>query len=92
MNDNLFTQLIYRIVFCVISALACVLTLGYFTHTFGNDSFTFSNDFWLFYTNISNYFCFGVGVATCAATVKRVKGEKRAVLSALAKRLNSARR
>ncbi len=74
MNDNLFTQMIYRIVFCVISALACVLTLGYFTHTFGNDSFTFSNDFWLFYTNISNYFCFGVGVATCAATVKRVKG------------------
>ena len=78
MNDNLFTQMIYRIIFCVISAFACILTLGYFTEVYGSESFTFSNDFWLFYTNISNYFCFGVGVASCAATVKKVKnGEKR---------------
>lgn len=78
MNDNLFTQMVYRIIFCVISALACVLTFGYFTHTYGTDNFTISNDFWQYYTNISNYFCFGVGVATCAATVKKVKnGETR---------------
>lgn len=70
--------MIYRIVFCVISALACVLTLGYFRQVYGAETFTFSNDFWLFYTNISNYFCFGVGVAVCAATVKKVKnGETR---------------
>ena len=82
MNDNLYTQMIYRIIFCVISALACVLTLGYFTNVYGTDHFTISNDFWLFYTNISNYFCFGVGVATCAATVKKVKsGETRGFVS-----------
>ncbi|MCM1439147.1 MAG: Pr6Pr family membrane protein [Roseburia sp.] len=73
MNDNLYTQMIYRIVFCVLSALACVLTLGYFDQIYGSETFTFSNDFWLFYTHISNYFCFGVGVAVCAATVKKVK-------------------
>lgn len=73
MNDNLFTQMIYRIVFCVISALACVLTLGYFTEVYGSETFSISNNFWHFYTNISNYFCFGVGVAVCAATVKKVK-------------------
>ena len=78
MNDNLFTQMIYRIIFCVISGLACVLTLGYFTQIHGTDYFTVSNDFWQYYTNISNYFCFGVGVAVCAATVKKVKaGETR---------------
>lgn len=70
--------MIYRIIFCVLSALACVLTLGYFTNISGTEQFTFSDDFWLFYTNISNYFCFGVGVALCAATVKKVKaGETR---------------
>ena len=78
MNDDLLTQMIYRIVFCVISALACVLTLGYFSQVYGSETFTFSNNFWLFYTNISNYFCLGVGVAVCAATVKKVKnGERR---------------
>lgn len=78
MNDNLFTQMIYRIVFCVISAFACILTFGYFDAVFGADKFTVSDDFWLFYTNISNYICFGVGVAVCRATVKRVKnGDRR---------------
>ena len=63
MNNNLLTQMIYRIIFCVLSGLACVLTLGYFTQVTGTDNFTFSDDFWLFYTNLSNYLCFGVGVA-----------------------------
>lgn len=76
--DNLFTQMIYRIVFCVISALGCVLSLGYFTNVYGTDAFTVSHNFWQYYTNLSNYFCFGVGVAVCASTVKRVKrGETR---------------
>lgn len=74
--------MIYRIVFCVISALACVLTLGFFTQTYGTESFTVSNDFWQYYTNISNYICFGVGVAVCNATVKRVRdGERRGFVS-----------
>ncbi|MDE6667561.1 MAG: Pr6Pr family membrane protein [Clostridia bacterium] len=73
MINKLFTQMIYRIVFCVISGLACVLTLGFFRETYGTDYLTISNNFWQYYTNISNYICFGIGVAVCAATVKRVK-------------------
>lgn len=74
MNDNLYTQMIYRIVFCVISALAVVLTFGYFTEVHGTENFTFSNGFWKYYTNISNYVCFGIGVWVCTKTVKAVKG------------------
>lgn len=82
MNNNLLTQMIYRIIFCVLSGLACVLTLGYFTQVTGTDNFTFSDDFWLFYTNLSNYLCFGVGVALCASTVKKVKnGQTRGFVS-----------
>lgn len=69
--------MIYRIVFCVVSALACLLTLDYFTVIHGTDYFTFSDDFWLYYTNISNYVCFAVGVAVCAETVKKVKNGER---------------
>lgn len=76
--DNLLTQAIYRIVFCVISGLACLLSLGYFEQVFGADKFTLSNNFWQYYTNLSNYYCFGVGVAVCASTVKKLRrGETR---------------
>lgn len=73
MNNNLFTQMIYRIVFCVISGFACVLSFGFFTNVYGTDHFTISNTFWQYYTNISNYVCFIVGIIVCNATVKRVK-------------------
>lgn len=76
--DNLLTQTIYRIVFCVISALGCILSLGYFEQVFGQNKFTISNDFWQYYTNLSNYYCFGIGVAVLASTVKKVRnGETR---------------
>lgn len=75
-KNNLITQMIYRIVFCVLSAFGCVLTLGFF-ETSGSDTFGFNTDFWKFYTNISNYLCFGVGVAVCASTVKRVRAGER---------------
>lgn len=76
--DNLLTQAIYRIVFCVISALACVLSLGYFSRVYGSAEFTFSHDFWQYYTNLSNYYCLGIGIAVCAGTVKKLRnGETR---------------
>jgi hypothetical protein len=43
----------------------------------GTAYLTISNDFWHYYTNISNYVCLGVGIAVCAATVKRVKAGER---------------
>ncbi len=76
--DNLLTQAIYRIIFCVISALACVLSLGFFTDVHGTYEVTFSGDFLQFYTNLSNYYCFGIGVAVCAGTIKKLRrGETR---------------
>lgn len=77
MNNNLFTQMIYRIVFCVISALACTLSLGFFTDTYGTSEFTVSTTFWQYYTNLSNYVCFIVGVIVCNDTVQRVKNGER---------------
>lgn len=78
LNDNLITQAIYRIIFCCVSGLAVILSFGFFTETGGTAHFTISNSFWQYYTNLSNYFCFGVGVAVCASTIKRVRqGEKR---------------
>lgn len=75
--DNLLTQMIYRIVFCCVSGLAVLLSIGFF-NVYGSDNFTISHTFWQYYTNLSNYYCFAIGVAVCAATVKRVKsGETR---------------
>lgn len=74
--DNLLTQAIYRIVFCVISALGCLLSFGFFDRTYGSEEFTFSNDFWQYYTNLSNYYCLGIGIAVCADTLRKLrKGE-----------------
>lgn len=76
--DNLLVQMIYRIVFCCVSALGCILSFGYFTEVHGTDTFTISDDFWQYYTNLSNYYCFVIGVLVCSATVKRVfAGETR---------------
>lgn len=76
--DNLLVQMVYRIVFCCISALGCILSFGFFTELHGTDTFTISDDFWQYYTNLSNYYCFAVGVLVCAATVRRVfEGETR---------------
>ncbi|MDE6597121.1 MAG: Pr6Pr family membrane protein [Clostridia bacterium] len=76
--DNLLTQAIYRIIFCVISGLACILSLKFFTNvTDGTAGFTISHNFWQYYTNLSNYYCFGIGIAVCASTIKKLRrGEK----------------
>lgn len=76
--DDLLTQTIYRVIFVTISALACVLTFGFFDKVTGSSEFTISHTFWQYYTNLSNYYCFGIGVAVCASTVKKLKrGERR---------------
>lgn len=77
MNDNLLTQAIYRIIYCVVAGFAIILTLGFFSVK-GTAEFTLSDNFWQFYTNLSNYYCFGIGVAVCASTVAKLRrGERR---------------
>jgi hypothetical protein len=60
----------------VLSAFGCLTTIGFFS-TSGTTYLTISNDFWVYYTNISNYICLGVGIAVCAGTVKRVASGER---------------
>lgn len=75
MINNLFAQMIYRMVLCCISALAVLLTFGIFYVGQGIDAPTW--EFLKYYTNISNYFVFVVSVIVLADNVKRVKnGEK----------------
>lgn len=77
LNDDLLTQAIYRIVFCCISGLGVILTFGFF-ETKGAPSFRISDTFWQFYTNLSNYYCFAIGVAVCASTIKKLRrGERK---------------
>ena len=72
MCKNMVTQLIYRVVLCVVSAFACLLSLGIF-YIGTNGGNHFSWDFLKFYTNISNYFVFAVSVVVLADTVKRLR-------------------
>ncbi len=76
MNNNLMTQMIYRIVLCCVSALAVLLTFGIFYLQPGELA-PLSWRFLKYYTNISNYFVFCVSVIVLADNVKRVRaGEK----------------
>ena len=72
MGKDLVTQLIYRVVLCVVSAFACLLSLGVF-YIGTNGGNEFSWEFLKYYTNISNYFVLAVSVMVLADTVKRVR-------------------
>ncbi|MCD8040272.1 MAG: hypothetical protein LUF82_02015 [Clostridia bacterium] len=75
MNNNLLTQMIYRIVLCCVSALAVLLSFNVFYAGQGANDLTW--EFLKYYTNISNYFVFAVSVIVLADNVKRVRsGEK----------------
>lgn len=72
MCKNLVTQLIYRVVLCVVSAFACLLSLGIF-YIGVNGGNEFSWSFLKYYTNISNYFVLVVSIIVLADTVKLVR-------------------
>lgn len=75
MIKNLYTQLIYRLVLCCVSALAVLLTFNVFYA--GEGASPLSWEFLKFYTNISNYFVFAVSVIVLADNVKRVYAGER---------------
>lgn len=72
MCKNLVTQLIYRVVLCIVSAFACLLSLGiFYIGTNGGNEFSWG--FLKYYTNLSNYFVLVVSIIVLADTVKRVR-------------------
>lgn len=73
MCKNTLAQLIYRVILCVVSAFACLLSLGIF-YIGVNGGNEFSWGFLKYYTNLSNYFVFVVSAIVLADTVKRVRG------------------
>lgn len=73
MRKNLLAQLIFRVILCVVSAFAVLLSLGVF-YIGANGGNHFTWNFVKYYTNISNYFVFAVSVIVLHDTVKRVRG------------------
>ena len=75
MRKNLVVQLIYRIVLCCVSFLACLLSLRVFYA--GQGGRPMSWEILKYYTNLSNYAVFVVSIAVTVATAARVlKGER----------------
>ena len=62
MKNNLVTKVIYRSIFCTISFFAILFMTGFFS-VGGQDYATFTGDLFYFYTNLSNFMCFGVIIA-----------------------------
>ena len=76
MRKNMLAQLIFRVILCVVSAFAVLISLGIF-YLNGNGGNGFSWGFLKYYTNLSNYLVFIVSVIVLSDTVKRVKNGER---------------
>lgn len=75
MNNNLVTKVIYRAV-CSTVALFSLFFISDFFSTGGSDKLTFSSDLFYFYTNLSNYLCFGIWIACLVGDAKLLKSGK----------------
>lgn len=70
MIKNRLTQLIYRIIYCVILSFGVLFSLGIWTDK------SFNTDFYVYYTNLSNYLCLGVMIAVTVNTVRQLKNNQ----------------
>jgi hypothetical protein len=62
MKNNLVAKLIYRSCFCMFSFITILFITGFFSLD-GHDTVTLNEDVIYYYTNLSNYLCFGVMLA-----------------------------
>ena len=69
MIKNRTLQLIYQTVYCTLALVGSVACLGIF-----DDIKLFRWDFYVYFTNLSNFLCFGVMVTALIQTIKR-KGD-----------------
>ena len=73
MVKNKLAQVIYQVVFCTLSIIGIISSLGYFDKEF-------NQDFFLYYTNLSNYICMGFMFVALFVTVRKAnKNESGAV-------------
>ena len=66
MIKNRTAQLIFQTIYCTLGFVGCVASLGIF-----DNIERIRWDFYVHFTNISNYFCLGVMVASLIATAKK---------------------
>lgn len=69
MIKNKLTQIIFRTVYIVLGIIGIIGSVGYFGRAF-------NNDFYLYYTNLSNYICFGIIVYALIKTIKSFKNNQ----------------
>lgn len=66
MIKNRTAQLIYQAIYCTLAFVGCIACLGIF-----DDINMFRWDFYVYFTNISNFLCFGVMLAALVQTAKK---------------------
>ena len=66
MIKNRTAQLIFQTVYCTIALIGSIACLGIF-----DDFRNFRWDFYIYFTNLSNFLCFGVMIAALIQTVKK---------------------
>ena len=71
MNNNLVVKVICRACFCTFSLVTILFITGFFSLD-GHDTVTFNEDMVYYYTNLSNYLCFGVMIACLADDAKQL--------------------
>lgn len=75
MKNSLVTKLIYRTFFCTVSLFA-ILFISDFFSVDGHDAVTYNRDFFYFYTNLSNFLCFGIMIACLRDDVRQLRAGK----------------
>ena len=68
MIKNRTAQLIYQTIYCTLALVGCIACLGIFDNV-NNIRW----DFYVYFTNISNFLCFGVMLAALIQTVKKTE-------------------
>jgi hypothetical protein len=66
MVKNRTVQLVYQTVYCTLGLIGCIACLGIF-----DDFKNFRWDFYVYFTNLSNFLCFGVMLTALIQTIKR---------------------
>ena len=78
MVKNKIVQIIFRTIYIVLGLIGIAGSLGYFKRGL-------SEDFYLYYTNLSNYICFGVVLFALIKTIKSSKKSLEGYCNALPK-------
>ena len=66
MIKNRTAQIIYQTIYCTLGLVGCIASLGIF-----DDISMIRWDFYVYFTNLSNFLCFGVMLAALIQTIKR---------------------